>query len=255
VINDVIDKTQRCLSLLLKGPPDLWNRPAFDDIRSSINTIVANPEKYPLSPGGWGESRDCLTKEVANRLKSRSMEADCECGTDKNAIYLQISSSTCMTKPNTIGINGSTTDITRQVWKFNALDGDNNPLIFRIDSTLNAKAMSLATGTIAKVTTYFPVYFNYDNQNDTRCAIVARSFEVVGRQHLPPGISTSVGNNGKAIKVKPEKKPRPKKRKESPSSTTQQATPPTCNGNLCSKHGVAFGLCLAALIPPNFVCV
>jgi hypothetical protein len=131
VINDLIDKTQRFLSLLLKGPPDLWNRPAFDDIRSSINTIVANPEKYPLSPGGWGESMDCLTKEVANRLKSRSMEAERECGTDKNAIYLQISSSTCMTKPNTIGINGSTTDITRQVWKFNALDGDNNPLIFR----------------------------------------------------------------------------------------------------------------------------
>lgn len=97
------------------------------------------------------------------------------------------------------------------------------------------------------------MYFNYDNQNDTRCAIVARSFEVVGRQHLPPGISTSVGNNGKAIKIKPEKKPRPKKRKESPTSTTQQATPPTCNGNLCLKHGVAFGLCLATLIPPNTI--
>ena len=72
---------------MLKGPPDVWNRPAVDDIRSSMNTIVANPEKYPLSPGGWGDSRDFLTKEVANRLKSRSMETERECGTDKNAIY------------------------------------------------------------------------------------------------------------------------------------------------------------------------
>ena len=174
VLEQKVDTAEEVLQMLIKYP-QLWNRHEFREIRSKVNAIVTDPDTFPLSPRGWGALRDCLTKGVANQLKNRSMTAQLEHRTEESAIYLQISKASRDTNNDTIGIDGSSTDITRQVWKFNAFDGDNNPLLFRIDSTLNGRAMTLASGTIAKVTTYFPVYFNYGNQKDIRCAIVVRS--------------------------------------------------------------------------------
>jgi hypothetical protein len=66
-----------------------------------------------------------------------------------------------------------------------------------------------------------------------------------------------VGTHGKAENIKSEKAAaaaKPKKRKKAPTSTTQELVKPTCNGILCSKHGLTFGnLCLAELIPPKTV--
>jgi len=78
-----------------------------------------------------------------------------------------------------IGINGAIKTIIRQVWKFNAFDGNDQQLMFRIVCTLNSAAMALTTGSIVKVSSYFPIvstYFNYGEPKDPRCAIVACLF-------------------------------------------------------------------------------
>ncbi len=156
-----------------------------------------------------------------------------------------------------MGINETSSSITREIWKYKAFDGSDEPFLFRIDSTLNSAALTLIKGSIVKVSSYFPIYFNYGESNDTRCAIVARSFEVVGRQALPLGVTTAVGTKSRVVKVKSETTR--KRKKTGPAATAQEpstqnlASKPSCNGELCTKCGVAFDACLSELIPPRSI--
>ncbi len=41
--------------------------------------------------------------------------------------------------------------------------------------------------------------------------------------------------------------------KKQPTDTTQLTSKPTCTGNLCTKCGVSFNVCLTELIPPSSI--
>ena len=126
-----------------------------------------------------------------------------------------------------------------------AVDGSNETLLLRIDSTLNTAAMKLDPGSIAKVTSSFPVYFNYGDEKDDRCAIVVRKFELVGKHDVPNAFLNG-GGSRKPIKL------RKRKAEEVPQSPSQNGTysaqPPCCNGSLCSKNGVVFNVIVRSFI-------
>eukprot|EP00985_Skeletonema_marinoi_P018418 scaffold10289_cov75-Skeletonema_marinoi.AAC.2 len=242
-IENLRENTETFLSMMLHDAK-LWDHADNIIIRDKISEISRKPSKYPPPLTSWGVERDQLTKDVSDQLKNREMDRP-----NNNDIYLQITHADCEKRKEHVGIDDLSHDIgTRQRWKFTAVDGDGNAFLFRIDSTLNIAGMTLTPGTIAKVSSSFPVYFAYDNAKDDRCAVVARKFDIVGKQPIPDDLLAGK-NNKKAIKAKTIKK-----RKEHPTnntSTTQPPTKPTCNGLLCSQHGVAFDLCLSTVIPPN----
>ncbi|KAL7518122.1 hypothetical protein ACHAWF_000176 [Thalassiosira exigua] len=124
-------------------------------------------------------------------------------------------------------------------WKFTAIDGDETSIMLRIDSTLNTARNLLTPGAIVKVHSFAPVYSRYDDEDERRCAIVVRKFEVVGRQVLS---QTQLGPPKKRAKpAKPIKKHEP--------NQVSIGDGGFCSGELCSKHGVEFVTCSTECIP------
>lgn len=233
--------TEAMLKNLLLHPP-LWKAQHYRPIVDKISEIARNPANYPPYADSWGVERTILTPGISNQLTNRTMDRP-----NKNVLHLQITHVDMTERADPIHINKQTANIgTRQRWKYTAVDGDNNTFLLRIDSTLNHMGMTLVPGTIAKVTSSFPAYFNHDDSNDNRCAVVIRDFVIVGRQPVPDDLLSGGNNNKSAIKAV-KKKALPKKRKE------EQPSKPLCDGCLCSKHGVAFELCLTKIIPPDTI--
>ena len=76
-------------------------------------------------------------------------------------------------------------DVPHRMWKLNAVDGNSTIITVRLDSTLNLEGKFLTPGTIIHVTSGFPVYMNYGDLYEMRCAIVLRAFGVIGRRPVP----------------------------------------------------------------------
>lgn len=237
-----------CTELVLESVnnnPSLLEKESFINIRKLLRDISTKHGGSLLPPSGWGLEWGDLTKDIARNLRNRELTTPLE-----NDIFLQITHRDSVeVKNGSIGVNGHSRNIeTRRKWRFTAVDGSNDALLLRIDSTLNTAAMSLNPGSIAKITSFFPVYFNYGDDNDNRCAIVLRDFEIVGRRGIPEDLLSGGRNNKKASTQE-------KRKAENVSSTCSQNNPsgpekPFCNGNLCSIHGVKFELCLRDIIPP-----
>ena len=231
----------------LINTPNYLEKPEFHTIRKYLLNISKNHASYLSSPTGWGAKREELTKDIASNLQNRDMPSTLE-----KDIVLQITHSdgTDVKKGASIGISGQGKDIgTRQNWKFTAVDGSNQALLLRIDSTLNTRAMSLDPGSIAKITSSFPVYFNYEDSNDTRCAIVIKNFEIIGKRDVPEDLLMG-GGSKKVIK---QKKRKAMKMLPTTGTDPSEKEQPCCDGSRCSKHGVSFDLCLCQLIPPDAV--
>jgi hypothetical protein len=193
-ITNLVNNADTCLSLLLQRA-ELWDSPLYSDVRVKICEIARKPLQYPPPPIGWGVDRNCLTKGISNQLTNRTMDRP-----NMNVVYLQITHADCVKRTESIGINELSRDIgTQHRWKFTGVDGDNNTFLLRIDSALNVAAMTLTPGTIAQVTSSFPVYFNHDDSNDNRCAVVVRKFEIVGKQPVPDDLLSGGNNNKSAI--------------------------------------------------------
>lgn len=224
------------LKMILRNH-NLWETPKMATVRQRIIDISRDPQKYPVPASGWGVERDDLTKDVASKLLNRTMSTPL-----KDDIFLQITHRECTeTNNESIDINEHGTKIgKRQKWKFTAVDGSNQTLLLRIDSTLNTAAMKLDPGSIAKVKLSFPVYFNYGDEKDERCAIVVRKFELVGKHDVPEDLLAG-GGSRKPIQLK-KRKAEKVPLTASLNGTSAQQQPPCCNGSLCSKNGVVFNL-------------
>lgn len=239
----MVESTELFLGLLLSNP-GLLEKPRLGNIRKYLLDISSKHASLLSPPIGWGATRDVLTKDIASDLQNRNISSPLN-----NAISLQITHRDCIeVKGTSIGINEHSNDIvgTRKKWRFTAVDGSNGILLLRIDSTLNTAAMSLDPGSIAEITSSFPVYFNYEDDNDDRCAIVVQKFEIIGKRDVPEDLPK---NNKKAIRKKRLKTEEVPTSHNDPSTKEQ----PCCNGSLCSKHGVSFDLCISELIPPETV--
>jgi len=247
-MDKLLDITDAMLDTLL-AKPELWKAKQFKPVVDKISEIARNPSAYPPSTTSWGVERTILTQGISNQLTDRTMDRP-----NENVLYLQITAAEMTEQADPIRINEQSANIgKRQRWKFSAVDGDNNAFLLRIDSTLNHVGMTLAPGTIAKVTSSFPVYFNHDDSNDNRCAVVIRNFDIVGSQPVPDDLLSGGKNNKSAIKAAKKKGLLTKRKEPADTSATLQASKPICNGCLCSKHGVAFDLCLSKIIPPETV--
>ena len=124
--------------------------------------------------------------------------------------------------------------IHQRVWKLNAVDGDNNIITIRLDSTLNSEAALLSAGTVIKVESAFSIYMNFGDLYDDRCALVLRDFSVLCRRPLP------IQMNGPPERLKVAEIV------SKPAATVSNCK---CTGNLCSQHGIDFVVCLTKCVP------
>ncbi|KAL7536485.1 hypothetical protein ACHAXR_007194 [Thalassiosira sp. AJA248-18] len=244
--NEVIRIVENVLGEMLEYPQS-WNDPSLANVRSMVRRIGTDPTTYPLPFGDEDDAESSkitnppvidLTKDVARSLYARD-------DLDLSNITLQITASTPeMVSTKLIGdlVPDLKQDIPHRQWKMNAIDGDNNVITLRLDSTLNSEGAFLTPGVVLRVTSAFPVYMNYGDMYDMRCAIVLRDFNVIGRQPVP---SMFLGPPLKRLKVEA---------KELDTSIDENVQPTIecskdCTGQLCSQHGIDFSVCLTKCVP------
>ena len=219
--------------------PWLFGTNTFQPLRDRILAIADNPIKYPRSRQvqGWGKTAADLTKEIGKGMYHRTLSID---DLEGDPIILQVVQTEDHLVHSTIG---SSSFSTRKL-KMAAIDGDGMPIMFRVDSTLNAEAATMLTkGTIVAIPSFITLYFNYDDQSDLRCALVAQSFERVGYQPIDAGIYKNLHLNYTV--------------QETTEKATQSCAKPAakpapgcnCGGKLCSKYGLSFIVCLTECIP------
>jgi len=156
-----------------------------------------------------------------------------------------------MTNSKLVGdmVVGKAKDIPHRTWKVNAIDGDQTVITVRLDSTLNSEGKFLTPGAVIHVALAFPVYMDYGNLYDMRCAIVLRDFEIIGRRPVPSDLK----GPPKRLSVEGYTKIHDRSDKEEPDANAagecvgKQSK--ECTGDLCSKHGIAFAVCLARSVP------
>lgn len=222
--------------------------------------ITGDPRKYrpETEDEGFGVGVEHLTKHVGSLLFGRELDIMKPCTDD---VFLQITHADSEMQRKVI--DGTTVNVRR--WKFSAVDGDGKTILVRIDSTLNCAGNLLTPGSIVKLQSFLPVYFHYGDSDDKRCAIVVRQFEVVGRRTLAPEMA---GAPKQRVEPEKEKKRPTKKARASGAARTargelakteKMTTTPTtndqctCDGELCSQHGVQFVTCLTECIPVDSV--
>jgi len=220
---------------ILEQCPWLFGTNTFQPLRDRILAIADNPRKYPRTPQaqGWGKTAADLTKKIGTGMYHRTLSTN---DLDGDPIILQVVQTEDHVVHSTIG---SSSFSTRKL-KMAAIDGDGMPIMLRVDSTLNAEAATMLTkGTIVAIPSFITLYFNYDDEKDLRCALVARSFERVGYQPIDAGIYKNLHLNYTV--------------QETTEKATQSCAKPApgcnCGGKLCSKYGLNFIVCLTECIP------
>lgn len=244
---------ENVLGELLNNPPS-WNDPSLSNVRSMVRRIGMDSATYPLSLGDVEEaSNDSpppsninLSKGIGTSLYKRE-------DMDMKDITLQITH--CQDENVNAKLGGSvesnqTSDIPYRQWKLNAIDGDGTVITVRLDSTLNSEGKLLAAGAVIRVASAFAVYMNYGEMYDERCAIVLRDFVILCTRPVP---SERSGPHTKRLKV--ENKTDEENNNDSSNNANDETESPsmkcnnTCSGQLCSKHGLNFSVCLAKCVP------
>ena len=234
----------------LISSPESWNDVALDKVRSMICQLGSDPIKYPPPCGQVATTHPApceptvqLTKGLADALYNRKA---IDFG---DVIIIQISAASAdMVNTKIVDSFGSTRSTNDEIkyrrWLLNAVDDDNDVLTVRLDSTINSKGVLLTPGAVIKVTSAFPIYWDYGSEYDMRCAIVIRDFSILCYRGVP--INTN----------------QPPERREVANSAAPTAQPTTdvvnhregqqkcvCTGRECSKHGVQFAVCVRKCVP------
>ena len=124
-----------------------------------------------------------------------------------------------------------------------------------MDSTLNSQATLLEEGTILKLESFFPIYFNFDDKTSMECALLVKDFSVLGMKPVP---SHLLGQPESRLSVS-RKMDLPKKESDQVDLDSQTvcygkddgANIPVikCSGKVCSNHGIQFVVCVTECIP------
>lgn len=229
--------------------PDSWQGEGLTNIKSMVCQIGSDRLTYPPPLGDNTSTTPTpqhtkvnLTPGLASSLYKRE-------DIDYSNITIKITVASPPEMVSTkidglIGNKNNNTNISYRRWKLNAVDGDNNVITLRLDSTLNSEGKLLTPGAVIKVKSAFPIYMNYGDLYDMRCAIVLRDFAIITRQ----GVPTDSKGPPERLKVA----------KSTPSqSTSANAVDKSstnkngciCHGNICSKHDIEFVVCLTKCIP------
>lgn len=248
VIEDLIGNLKLGLQFVYNHPA-LWGDERMKECVNLANKITSDPEKYrpPVELRDWGVTIDDLTKNVSDRLDQRELPV---MQPSEEKLYLLIATTTQKSNHKQIGDGNVAIDY--RTWRILAADGDGKGVHVRLDSTLSTEGNLLIPGTIILVKKFLPVYYQYENQDDNRVAMVVKEFEIAGRRQLPPDLLAGMKESNV---VKPPRKvtQQIKKSKGKAHPTEEDATHCKCTGNLCSMHGVDFVVCLTECQPVHKV--
>ena len=238
-LQDKIDSAASVLQLV-KAVPAMWEKPEMKLLRQLTYEITGDPKTYKPNKddGGHGIGIDQLTKGIGSLLFNRDMPMD----SNTDEIILYITHADNVTESNVVAELGTTAINTRR-WKISAIDGDKKYITVRVDSTLSSAGNLLIPGAVISVSKFIPIYWNYQDKSDTRCAIVIQEFKVVGQHPVPDELLKRPTQNKRVVPVNTKKKVAHKKKKQR-TDVEANATVCKCTGNLCSKNGVEFVTCL-----------
>ena len=226
---------------LVEKRPGMWNLPGMKEFVELAYLITGDTDTYRSSGSitGWGIDTDELSKGFGQKLHDRGMCIH----THGKDVTLQITH----VDSERMSLQLYDNNIPFCKWKFSAVDGDGVSINLRVDSTLNSVAGILTPGTVVNMESFVPIWYSYENTEDMRCCIVMRKFKVVGHRPLQDELHGRPLKRAKSIKKENAKAGIP---------APTEANPPgvcKCNGELCSKEGVEFVVCITKCIRPESI--
>ena len=248
---EMIAVTESLLGVILNNP-ESWNEPSLSNVKSMIRKIGTDRITYPPSILEDNDSSDDktpsahpnLSENIGKTLYKRE-------SIDFSNVTLQITAASYVntsTKLNGNIVSDQQKDIPYRMWKMNAIDKDQTVITVRLDSTMNSEGKFLSPGAVVHVTSAFPVYMNYGDMYDMRCAIVLRQFTIVGRLPVPSRLVCPPVERLKVDGFKSDDEILAVECKDQSSIKCNR-----CTCQLCSKHGIDFTICLAKFVPIHSV--
>jgi hypothetical protein len=100
-------------------------------------------------------------------------------------------------------------------------------------------------GSLFGLVQFTPVYFNYEDHQDLKCALVVHHFDLIGSRPV-----TKKYDGLPPVALPPIMLPPPmKKEKKAHASTTEAISDIEFDGSICSMYGVSFVQCVSKCIP------
>jgi hypothetical protein len=163
--------TVKSFFTVMLAQPNKWSGEGLHFIKRAIGEINLNPARFPpaiplvrpTNRTSNNQQEDIqLSSGFACRLYDRQDLPS------QAIIQITVGSS----KNKGIAIQGQKYYV-RQ-WSFNAVDGNHDLITLKMDSTLNSQATLLEEGTILKLESFFPIYFNFVDNTSMECALLVK---------------------------------------------------------------------------------
>jgi hypothetical protein len=243
--------TVKSFFTVMLAQPNKWFGKGLHFIKRAIGEINQNPVRFPPAAPLAGST----TGPTNNQQEDVQLSSGFACLLynrkdlpSRAVIQITIGSS----KNREIAIQGQKYYV-RQ-WSFNAVDSKKDIITLKMDSTLNSQATLLEEGTIVKLKSFVPIYFNFDDKTSMECALLVKDFSVLGMKPVP---SHLLGQPESRLSVsKTMNCPRNESDPVGPDSPVteskdDEANIPAikCNGQVCSNHGIQFVVCVTECIP------
>jgi hypothetical protein len=167
---------------VMLAQPNKWSGEGLHFIKRALGEINHNPARFPPAIPLAGST----TRTSNNQQEDIQLSSGFACRLyDRQDLPSQaiIQITVGSSKNLEIAIQGQKYYV-RQ-WLFNAVDGDHDIITLKMDSTLNSQATLLEEGTILKLESFFPIYFNFDNKTSMECALLVKDFSVLGMKAVP----------------------------------------------------------------------
>ena len=219
--------------------PSIFSKPNFTFLREFVYEASTHPLLFPpLLPSNAARlestnSRQDLTKQVAVCIYQRR-----EIPTDPILLVTTKEVTEERVKcPDTK--KGATQNLPMIRLTLHAADGDDNKITIKIASQLSTSCSLLEVGSIIKMQSFTPIYFNYNDEEDDRLAILLFSFRILGIMHIPLPIRFTEYERLPLLKLEDKK----------PAAQITTSDPTLCRGELCSTDRVRFQDCITKCCP------
>jgi hypothetical protein len=130
-------------------------------------------------------------------------------------------------------------------FSLHAVDGDGSILTLKVATHLNTSCCLIEAGSIIRLGNCNPVYYNYNDKEDDRVAIVVTSFDVIGIQPISPLLLLPPKERLKVVLSESNEDETDLPKKED----LKKIEPKDCKGQLCKSPRVHFIRCVTHCFP------
>ena len=235
-VNGAIGVCAKVCEAVMQKPWSITN-PEFKFLREFVHVVSSQPHLYPpLLPTNAPRLETCdaqstLTKGVATSLYGRQTFLK------KMAVVITMIDDSEVSVATTSSSKSKKSEKMKRI-TLQVADGDHNIVTVKLATQFNTSSSLLDTGCILEIISYTPIYYNFNDHEDDRVAILLLGFHVLGTTKLPKELHEIMHSKRPRLVVAVETKTEPVEQ----DTSNEAAKKEICTGQICSTPDVC--LCL-----------